>query len=129
MPRRPAYPLDSLMDAAADYLRATARDITKGLGRAVAGELGLPSNLKDAVPMRIKRPKTWTQLCNWLAGLGLGNKYYPDEGPITITEVKAITVHAVCADGQERQFFALLSPEWQNPWTNDDGTGPRRKVR
>lgn len=122
-------PLDGFLSGMERYVRQAADEALKNLTRAAMGELGIPAELKDARPMRIKKPKTWTQTCNWLAGLGLANKYYPEEGPIKIASIKAVTVHAVDVDGRERNLFALMAPEWENPWVNPDGTGPRRKGR
>ena len=144
MARRPTIDgfWDALTGAAADYIDQAAesiyRDFRQGLGDALPRpkKARIPSptlksktpTLKRAYPMRIRRPKTWTQLCNWLAGLGLGNRYYQEEGPVTIADIQAITVHVVDKDGQPKALQMVLDPEWSNPWVNEDGTGPRRKL-
>lgn len=117
---------DQMEEAGRRYFEAVSQDIAQGLKRAVLSELG-QNTLKEATPMRIRKPKSWTQLCNWLASLGLGNHYYPEDGPIVLREVRAITVHGVDKDGREVNLLTVMAPEWRNPWVNEDGTGPRRK--
>jgi hypothetical protein len=73
-----------------------------------------PLKLIRSKPMKLRAPRTWTQICNWLAAQGFGNHYVQSDGPVILAAIQSITVHAL-VDGQPRNLFLQLDDAWTNP--------------
>lgn len=103
---------------------SVADKLARELGGALIDELAREfrrtlegPRLERAVPMDLPVKKTLREICCFFARVGFGNRYFAEESEIEIIRVRAVTLHAVDSDGNERHCQVVLDPEWNNPDT------------